>query len=349
MKIGLLARCDNRGIAYQTLEFYRHMQPHRTLVLMMNDRAWPEEPSRFNGRRVDFANINPDGSIEDRKIHRLLSDIDVLFAVETLMDWRIADMARAAGVRTVVQGNPELTGHHHPHGAGLAHPDRWVWPTWWMLDDLAAAGYPGDITDILPVPAPEARLLAADPESDDVPFTVLHVAGHMAIGDRNGTGEFMTSLEHIRHPTRVRVVGQDGWLPPANPSRHVELELITGGVADRWEMYRGVHLVVLPRHYGGLCLPAQEAMAAGCAIAMTDCSPNHTWPAYRLRARPGRMQRVKFGGIQTSMVAPRDIATAIDDLNRHRLTLGTLQWEADKWAIENSWTVLRDRYLAALS
>ena len=35
-----------------------------------------------------------------------------------------------------------------------------------------------------------------------------------------------------------------------------------GGVANYWDAYDGYDALVLPRRYGGLCLPVQEGMAA---------------------------------------------------------------------------------------
>ena len=33
MRLGLIARCDQSGLGVQTHEFYRHMQPDKTLVI----------------------------------------------------------------------------------------------------------------------------------------------------------------------------------------------------------------------------------------------------------------------------------------------------------------------------
>lgn len=339
MRIGLLARCDERGIAHQTREFFLAMKPHRTLVFCLNDPLWPEDTGKFYGTNVDFVNMKPDRVCDERKARKLLQDIDVLFAVETLMDWRIADWARDLGVRTVVQGNPEFYVHER---FGWPHPDQWVWPTTWMQDQLP-------VGRLLPVPAPDEIAITAAHFTES-PLRVLHVAGHAAAGDRNGTVDFMESLHHITREVVVTVIGQDGWLPETKAiPPNVSLQMQPSGVADRWSMYVGQHLVVLPRKYGGLCLPAIEAMASGCAVVMPDCPPNSMWPGPRINARKGRLHPAPYGPVQTYNLDPRHIAHVIDLYARHPADLAHEQETARAWYWGNRWSNWREEYLEVLS
>lgn len=334
MKIGLLARCDNRGIAYQTHEFYKHMKPHRTLVMCLNDPAWPEDQSRYDGKNVDFVNVPPDRSIDEHKARKLLREIDVLFAVETLMDWRIAQWAGQMGVRTVVQGNPEFYVHHQR--PGLPSPDKWVWPTEWLLDELPEG-------PVLPVPTPDECPVRAK-DAEDGKLKVLHVAGHAAAGDRNGTLNFMEALMHIKRDVIVTVIGQDGWLPKFTAKPNVTINLQPSGVYDRWQMYQDQHVVVLPRKYGGLCLPALEASRVGCAVVMPDCVPNHMWPGPRIPARRGRLHRAPFGAVLTYDTDPRVIAHRIDDYDKNRDELAKDMQESYIFGVSNTWEMWRERY-----
>jgi hypothetical protein len=339
MRIGLLARCDNRGIAFQTHEFYRHMKPAQTLVLCLSDPLWPEDTSRYNHLGVDFVSVGPDRIIDERKAKKLLRGVDVVFAVETLMDWRIADWAREMGVRTVVQGNPEF---YAPDRYDYSPPDLWAWPTNWMVDQL-----PEGI--ILPVPTPDdCMVVAAHPQEG--PLKVLHVAGHAAAGDRNGTINFMESLQFISQQVVVTVVGQDHWLPRASRlPKNVELYTLPDGVENRWLMYSDQHVVVLPRKYGGLCLPAQEACRVGCAVVMPNCIPNDTWPGPRIPARKGRLHRAPSGRIQTYDVDPHRIALQIDTYAKNRDVLMEDMIEAHIWGMTNTWGMWKQRYEEALS
>jgi hypothetical protein len=267
-------------------------------------------------------------------------DIDVLFSAETLYDWKIADLARRCGVRTVVHGNPEFYRHHRQPGA--PQPDRWVWPTAWLTDhpDLP-------VGPIVPCPAPPMKHVAGDP--DDEMLRVLHVAGHAAAADRNGTSQFLAAIPRLRNPTEITIVSQDGWLPQVRAPHYVKVNLVPTGVENREDLYVGQHVVVLPRRYGGNCLPAAEACAAGCALAMPDVSPNAMWPIVPLAASTAPGHLTPFGRIKTFTVRPATIADAVDRLNSNRHKLTVAMEAAAQWATDNSWDALRPRYAEVLS
>ena len=58
---------------------------------------------------------------------------------------------------------------------------------------------------------------------------------------------------------------------------NVELVVETGDVNKYWDLYRQGDVLVMPRRFGGLCLPAQEALGAGMPVVMPDIDPNNRW------------------------------------------------------------------------
>lgn len=337
MKLGLLARADSRGLGYQTLEFYKHMKPHRTLVMLLNDKVWPEDVSRYPGKSVDFTNVDPHArELDERKARKIARECDVIFAAETLMDWRLADWARQDGCRTAVQANPEFLLHRIR--GDLFFPDLWIYPTPWMIDELP----PGEI---VPVPVPDkAPFLAPDPCGEE-PLRVLHVAGHAAAGDRNGTLEFMESMRYLKRPAQITVIGQDGWLPkPSFLPSYVSLQTIPDGVADRWDLYRNQHIIVQPRKYGGNYLVAAEAARCGLSVILPDCDPNHVYPGFRMPCRKGRLHSAPGGRIQTHNCDPRAIAAIIDERERRRELVLDEQRQSRNWADHHSWSMLKPLY-----
>lgn len=335
MRVGLLARCDERGIAQQTHEFFLNMKPVATLVMLLQDPAWPEDPAKFEGRGIDHVYVDPkDRLLDERKVRKLLRNVDVLFAVETLMDWRLVEWAHEERVRTIIQGNPEF--YIHQRDKSLPHPDVWCWPTTWLQNQLP-------VGPTLPVPVPnQPPTMAADP--NDGPLRVLHVAGHAAAADRNGTLPFMAALEYVKRDVEVTVIGQDGWLPEARPAPKVKLMVNPFGVDDRWEMYHNQHLLISPRSYGGLSLPVQEALRCGLVPMMPDCPPNNTWPGPRIPVRKGRLHPSPGGPVPTFLVDPRHIAHVIDDYERDRDKLAHEMSVSVQWASENTWSRLRPLY-----
>lgn len=341
VKIGVIARCDNRGIAYQSWEAVLGLQPERVLVVMMNDRRWPEEPGRF--ARTNAIYVDSDmttRALDESKMRKFLKGLDSVFAVETLYDWRMVDIADELGVKIVVQGNPEFYTHHQfPE---RPQPHQWIWPTTWKLDGSELPDGP-----LVPVPAPASpSVAAADP--DDETLRVLHVAGHRAIGDRNGTDLVIESLPLMGSKIHMTIVGQDGALPAHRVGRYMTVETFPQGVADRWQMYRNQHIVLLPRRYGGLSLPAIEACTVGAVPMMPDVPENGLWPIHPLDARPGRLQRVPFGRVDTWMVRPNSIAAEVDKLSRDRARLEAEMNRAADWALNNDWSSWKNRYLDVL-
>lgn len=348
MRLGIIARCDSRGIAYQTLEACRGLNPSKVLVVRMNERRWPEDPSRFTPWDATVIDSHPvSRSLDVTAADKFLDGLDAVFSVETLYDWDIANRCRQRGIKTVIQGNPEFYVHHlndlRLPGEQLAHPDLWVWPTTWMFDDGRLPN-----NHLLPVPAPTvAAQPSADPE--DETLRILHVAGHAALGDRNGTLVFANTLPLIGTKVHVTMVGQDGALPATRPSKWLTFEANPKGVKDRWDLYRNQHLVILPRRYGGLCLPAIEACTQGVVPLMPAAPENSLWPIHGLPAQRARLQRTPGGRVPTWAVRPNTLAAEIDKINRNRGLLGKAQSDCLKWARSNTWDKWRAEYERAFS
>ena len=271
-----MARATASGLGTLSHNFYRGYRPDSVLVVRLPNR--PDDLDMFPGAHVarfDFREMEPEPT------ERFLAEVDVVFSAETLYCWRFAGAMRAAGVPTVIQGMPEF--YRQPGAKGeFPPPDRWCWPTSWLLDEVPAG-------PVLPVP-----MLDVPPHRppDGERLTFVHVAGRRAVGDRNGTELFCKALRPVRHPCKVRITTQDGALPlPDLIPRHVEVESVMSNVEDRWDLYRDADVLVLPRRYGGLSLPVLEAIGMGLAVVMTDCAPNREWPIIPIPAgvsKPGR-------------------------------------------------------------
>lgn len=344
VRLGIMARADSRGLAWQTLEMVRHLDPDRVLCVLMDDPDWPEDPSRFDQWETHLVRSNLSANLNQRGLSEpacraFLDGLDVVMAVETVYDWRFLDWARDMRVRTVIHGNPEFYAHHHH--PDWPHPTEWVWPTDWMLDDL-----PGN--HVLPVPVVEHDNVAAHPFAA-ADLRILHVAGKHAASDRNGTAEVIDSARWMKGNIHITIITQESRIPRRPITNgNVTAEVITGGVEDRWELYRNQHMLVLPRKYGGLCLPVLEAMSCGLAVMMTDTPPNGTWPGPRIKRRKGMTQRSPFGPIQCWTVDPMDIGQTVSRYAKDRQLLADAMWEARTWAEANTWTRLEPEYRAVL-
>jgi hypothetical protein len=239
MRLGIIGRANDRGLGIQSLAAWRNLPFERALVVTDDNWRWPEYPERYeDGRWVrSMEVVRPTWDYDEELTREFLEGLDLVFTVEGFHTWEVCDWAREMGVKTLVQGNPEFFKHRR---VSLPEPDAWTWPTNWLLEQIPDGW-------IVPVPiAGDCWAKPGDPDAERL--TVLHVAGHRALGDRNGTDAFYDSLRLIRSEVDIRVVGQDGQLPePYRLKNNLNLDARPLGVVDRWELYDGAHLVVLPR------------------------------------------------------------------------------------------------------
>jgi glycosyltransferase involved in cell wall biosynthesis len=340
VRIGLFgARADERGLGRLTQDFFTHMAPDRTLVVDMaaHARGFAQHLDRYPGATVVRFN---GGRFNDRMLEHFFTGLDVAVMYETAYDHRAYAVARSVGCATVLMAMPEF---HRHLTERLPAPDAvWV-PTGWLLDRFPAG------TPVVPVPV-EREAAEGGERGIGEPLRVLHVAGHRATGDRNGTLVLLAALAHLRGPVSVRVISQDQHpvrLPRTAPG--VTVEVVLGGMGDHHRLYDGADVLVMPRRYGGLCLPVQEALAAGLGVVMTDCAPNREWPIAPVRSRPGTMIHTPGGPIRLHDADPVDLARVIDRLAADAREVAELRAGARGWARDHTWDRLRPVYREQLA
>lgn len=331
MRLGLIARCEQaRGLAIQGRNFYDHMPVDKVLCVRMPRPDGVECPWWYENRtdaRYDIRGL----CLDEEVVRPWLQDLDVVFCVETPHDWRVPEWCREFNVRLVVQGNPEFVRHQIED---TPHPDRWWWPTSWRLDELPEG-------DVMPVPMdrrPAKR-------STDTKLHILHVIGKRAHGDRNGTEMLVQAMRMVHQPMKLTIHSIDGDVAQFSRNRAVELKLNLDSVDDLWSMYDDQDILVLPRRYGGLSLPAVEASAAGLVVAMTDCSPNKELAAVLFPARPRGTLRLACGDIPSWQANPNEMAQMLDVLATD-FTIGEYLRDV-QGELLHTWDEMRPRYMRA--
>lgn len=327
MKIGVIARADDRGLGNQTWEVARNLPTERVLVVRepgSERQGFTPHLERFPGATV----VTDDHGCFDEAVTRdWLAGLDVVYSAETLYDWRVADWARDAGVATVVHVNAEF---YRPE-PGKPEPTEWWAATDWRLEHLHPA------TRVVPMPVPVDRW----PTVNLSAASVLHVGGRAATRDRNGTEvvwDVAAALPDIDFviSTQSRIQVRD--LP------NVTVRPPTG---DYWDLYRDHAVLLQPRRYGGLCLPANEAAGAGLAVVMPDVNPNDWWPGRKIAARPGAPLRIGPLRIDVHNPDASDTARLVADL----FDSGDLDGERQRardWAEEHSWAAMAPLWIENL-
>lgn len=336
MRFGIVARADDRGLGNIAMEVQRNLNPDRTLIVDMGHlaRGFAMHPDRYPAESpvVTFDG----GMLDESTCRRFLSGLDVVVLFETAYDPRFLDWAREEGCATAMLGMPEFWSSSYPVPTVMWNPTRW------RQEHMP----PGTV--VVPVPVALDRLAGPRPEAGG-PLRVLHVAGHRAAHDRNGTTSLLMAARRCRGRMVLTITGQDGHLPTTRLSSNISLRLSPHSAADYWSIYQGHDVIVMPRRYGGLSLPVQEAMGAGLAAVMPDCSPNMDWPVLGLPAHPHGTIRTGAGDIGMVAVSAPDLAETLDRLAGDRGELDRLRDGSDGWAAAHSWDALRPMWLAELA
>lgn len=344
MKFGLVARADDRGLGIQTWEIARALRPARVLIVSMPvTQARYVRPvfSRYRELGIPVTIVPMEYMAEPDYVAPWCRGLDVIYSAETYYDWGFCDIARAEGARTVLHANPEFV----PHGLQpeLPAPDVWWTPTTWLHDhpNMVAARL---VT--MPVPIdrwPEPR------KAGHGPPTFLHINGHEAMCDRNGTKTVYAAMQHMEAKATIRITTQKSKLYTPPVPKHLTYQAVVGNQPDYWRLYDDADVLVLPRRYGGLCLPANEACGAGLGLVMSRVDPNGRWPGILIDAARTTTVNTKIGSVPVYSTDARALAHTMDQLAVSRDLLLAEQEIARNWAVAHSWGACRDGWWTALA
>lgn len=256
MRLGLIARADRTGLGYQTKAYYDHLKPHKTIVV---------DISELNGNQQNYHWYDPHnnrivikGLIKRDYFDVILDDIDVLLTAETFYSLELITYAKRKGVKTICVDNPEFFDK-----APL--PDLIILPSNWLEDKIREWAEPRG-TKVIQLHHPVDRDIYHYRERTT--NKTYHIAGKPATLDRNGTWNYIKA-----EPTG-KVITQDETFAMHIRKRYRHSQVYTG-IDDNVQMYDYGDIMVLPRKYGGNCLPLNEALSRGCPVIMPDVAPNN--------------------------------------------------------------------------
>lgn len=341
MRLGMIARADNSGLGIQTYEFARHMKPQKTLVIdvshLANTTSHCNKSTHLD--RFPGSIVHRGWEPSAKTIATFLDGLDVVYTAETPYSPYFMGMATERGIKTVIAPNYEFFDRDY-------HPDLLAVPTLWHFDDFPEPKVH------LPVPIALDRWERADrqPQAGGSPVRhFLHVVGRPAVHDRNGTTIVLDALVHVREPMALTLRCQDvSYLQSVISSitipDHVTITVGGGDVRDYWDLYRDGDVMLMPRRYGGLCLPAQEAIGAGMPVIMPDVEPNNSWlPAEWLVEAFPLIELIVRNRIMVNAVTPENLAAKMDEFASPGFYAAAVS-AAQQLAHDYSWDSLRAEY-----
>lgn len=343
MRLGLIARADlSRGLGTQSHALYRHLSPHRTLVVAMGERTPYQENwshyglshHRRSNAHVRVSQWQQDGSLADEDIEWLISGSDIIFTAETPYDYRILEWAKSRNIPTIVQSNFEFCGwllaDHLPRPTLFAFPSQWNQERW-----PANSIYLPFPVDTLQFPFKQ-RTSATN---------FLHIGGHPTRDDRDGSFTVLEFTRHLPHTHNLTITSQDKRFR-RQPRSKSNIHYLYGDHASLTDIYANHDVLLLPRRWGGQSLKLNEALASGLPVLMPDFAPQNLFlpPEMLIRATEGNSMRSQAGWINTCRVLPNDLKSAVRRLTSNDELVTRLSKWAGDWANEHSWRKWAPKY-----
>lgn len=334
VRIGAVGYATTQGLGYLMKDFYDHGVVQEVLIFRHphGDRTthiewYPSTTSIVVGRPFQ----------RDVTV-RFLRKIDILLCFETPFDWTILEYCKQIGIKTCLIPMYEWSLQHPPHEFDLK-----ICPS--RLDQDYFPGSP-----FLPLPVnPETWKLRTKA------LRFLHNAGHIGSRNHKGTEELLQAIKYVKNPIDLtircqEIVGMNRLLqqfPDLGYDQRVHIEL---GEIPYERLFLDHDVYVAPEKYNGCSLPLQEARAAGLFVISTDRYPMNTWlpkepliPVQHYRKAQTQRGHLEF---DEAVVNPREIARVIDEWYGRDIT--DYSQSGKVWAEQNSWTVLKPKYLELL-
>lgn len=264
MRLGIIARADKTGLANQTKNLCEMLKPDKVLVI--NSKPFNGK-DQVKGIYDKYNAYGVQGFPHPQQCQQFLKGLDAILTCETFYGNSFIAYAKMMKVKTFNQFNFEFLDY-------LLYPqmpmvDILISPSYWMLDEVKEKY---DNTVYCPPPTDERIFLKAREKNlSEHKKRFLHIVGNPAVNDRNGTNDLLASLLYTDSDFELHIKSQIAINLPNDHRiiKHFE------AVDDEAELYSGFDALIMPRKYGGLCLPMNEALMSGLPVIMTNTSPNN--------------------------------------------------------------------------
>jgi glycosyltransferase involved in cell wall biosynthesis len=160
------------------------------------------------------------------------------------------------------------------------------------------------------------------------------------LGGRNGTREVTQAMQYVKSPIKLIIRSQ----VPIQEINDPRIEYRIGTFEDIWN--EG-DVFLFPEKFNGLSLPLQEAYASGMLVMAGNRHPMNLWlpnePLIPIKHFKRNRISVEF---DEAIYDPIQIAETIDLWYNKNIESFSLLGK--KWGQENSWDVLKAKYLKIL-
>lgn len=264
-KVGLIVRGDNTGLGNQTKNLAYMLRPDRVMYINSKPFNGNEQHHEWYENFKGFATL---GFPDNRSILRFMDGLTHIITCETFYSYELIRLANQRGIKTFNQFNYEFLDNLRQI---LPIPYKFLAPSYWNIEEMQAKF---ENVQYLPPPIfTNDFKLARDENFKRTGYRrFVHIVGKPAEHDRNGTEDLLHALEFSDRDFEL-VIRSQYPLPYQINDRRVMIDI--GNKTEPYELYKDFDAMIMPRRYGGLCLPMNEALCSGLPVIMTDISPNN--------------------------------------------------------------------------
>lgn len=274
-RLGIIARADFSGLGSQTRNLTYMLKPSKVMLIdstpfKRSDGFSYEDAKQHPEWYEGFNGIKASGFPRPSACRQFVNGLTHILTCETFYNPVILGLARARNIKTFLMANYEFTDYiNHPH---LPRPDKILMPSYWHLEEMQALF---SNVEYLPPPLfPQAFRQSRDKNlarKDERRF--LHIIGKLAVKDRNGTLDLLEALKHTKADFEL-VIRSQYPLPKEYESGDPRVKFEVTNLTKEADLYADFDALILPRRYGGLCLPMNEALMSALPVIMPEISPN---------------------------------------------------------------------------
>ena len=323
MKIGIVARCDQGGLASLSYDFWKHM-PEITKELVVMVQQGGNNPYMYP------KGIVCEGVPTLDKIDEFLADIDLVLIFETPYNWNILSLAKKRGIKTVLIPNYEWSNPNPP-----LHPDLYLCPS--LLDYDVYKKYNAKY---LPIPV-DRKLIPFKLRKKAETFVFNNGGG--GTGGRNGMKALLEAIPMVKSDVQFIIRSQIE--QPIIEDKRVKIEY--GHLANRADLFKEGDVFLFPHMFNGLSLPIQEALSAGMPVVSTNIYPHNTYLPHEWLFDPDGFQKGRVNEvareIEVASLDPKKIAEKIDEYANKDITEDSKK--ANEIAEKFDWEILKDKYI----
>lgn len=263
--IGMICRMDKSGLGVgQTRRLAQLIKPDKIMII---DSTSFNGAQQYPGWYTDYDSMTINGFPNDLEIRKFLTELDIVISCEMFYSNRFTDMAKRMNVKTICIANPEFWDYFKATFTIVPLPDKVIVPSEWMMDEMSQFN-----AEYLPTPVFDDEF--KDTREHNLKRSgrnYLFMQGKTAISDRNGLESLYESLLLAKGNFTITVKAQQGVKMHPDPRLIYDFT----NPEDQQELYKGFDALIMPRRYGGQCLPMVEALSCAMPVIMTDISPNN--------------------------------------------------------------------------